>query len=104
LNTADGTSNLCKYMDICDACFCGSQLTTSSKSAITPSLQYSEAAHHALIALRCAKHHYLFNFVLNEEYQKEVEMLHPGTKIPLPITISHDIHALYIEFSKHVKE
>ncbi|KAF8985715.1 hypothetical protein BDQ17DRAFT_1260059, partial [Cyathus striatus] len=52
----------------------------------------------------CTKNYCPFNSVLDEEYQMEVEMLRPGTKIPHPITVSHDIQALYIAFSRCVKE
>ncbi|KAF8218445.1 hypothetical protein L208DRAFT_1351366, partial [Tricholoma matsutake] len=56
-----------------------------------------------LIALRCTKNHRPFNSVLDEDYQAEVEMLQPGTIIPSPQMVSHDIKAMYTEMSKHVK-
>ena len=63
---------------------------------------YSEAAHCALIALCCAKHHWPFNLVLDDDYQTEVQMLQPGTKIPHPMTVSQDVNAMYFKMSKHV--
>ncbi|KAF8220481.1 hypothetical protein L208DRAFT_1068979, partial [Tricholoma matsutake] len=62
---------------------------------------YSEAAHCALIALHCAKHHQPFNLVLDDDYQTEVQMLQPGMKIPHPMTVSQDVNAMYFEMSKH---
>ncbi|KAF8239894.1 hypothetical protein L208DRAFT_1060614, partial [Tricholoma matsutake] len=64
---------------------------------------YSEAAHRALIALCCAKNHQPFNSVLDEDYQTEVQMFQPGTKVPHPMTISWDVNAMYFEMSKHVE-
>ncbi|KAF8234103.1 hypothetical protein L208DRAFT_1061181, partial [Tricholoma matsutake] len=64
---------------------------------------YSEVAHHALIALRCAKNHQPFNSVLDEDYQTEVQMLQPGMKVPHPMTVSWDVNAMYFEMSKHVQ-
>ena len=64
---------------------------------------YSEAAHRALIGLRCAKSHRPFNSVLDDDYQTEVQMLRPGTKIPHPMTVSRDVNAMYFEMSKHVR-
>ena len=64
---------------------------------------YPEAAHCALIALHCTKHHWPFNSVLDDDYQTEVQMLRPGTKIPHPMTVSRDVNAMYFEMSKHVR-
>jgi hypothetical protein len=63
--------------------------TTTVKSTGQP---YSAAAHHTLIAMWCAKNHCPFNSVLDEDYQAEVEMLHSGTILPGPQTVSHDIN------------
>ncbi|KAF8218613.1 hypothetical protein L208DRAFT_1349570, partial [Tricholoma matsutake] len=48
------------------------------------------------------KNHHPFNSVLDEDYQAEVEILQPGTILPLPQTVSHDIKAIYAEMSKNV--
>ena len=61
-----------------------------------------EAAHYALIALCCAKNHCLFNFVLDEDYQAEVNMLHPGTKLSHPVTVSRNTQAIYLNMLMHV--
>jgi hypothetical protein len=74
--------------------------TTAVKSTGWP---YSPAAHHTLIAMWCAKNHCPFNSVLDEDYQAEVEMLHPGTVPPSPQTVSHDIKAMYAKMSKNVQ-
>jgi hypothetical protein len=74
----------------------------SGTQVLQSGLPYSEAAYHALIALHCAKHHRLFNSVLDDDYQTEVQMLQPGTKIPHPVTVSWDVNAMYFKMSKHV--
>jgi hypothetical protein len=54
------------------------------------------------IAMQCAKNHCPFNSVLDEDYQAEVEMLHPGTILPGPQTVLCDIESIYAETSKNV--
>jgi hypothetical protein len=75
-----------------------------STSALGTELQYSEAAHRAVIALRCATSHRPFNVVNDKYYKVEVELLRPGTKIPAPRTVSEDINHLYLELSKTVQD
>lgn len=99
--TAEGTKNLGAGVVSCNSRR-GIAPTTETTSAGTTS--YSAAGHRALIALRCAKSHRPFNSVLDEDYQTEVEMLRPGTVIPHPITVSHDICVIYLEMSKHVRD
>ncbi|KAJ2923520.1 hypothetical protein H1R20_g13574, partial [Candolleomyces eurysporus] len=43
-----------------------------------------------------------YNSVQDPLYVAEVEMLHPGTKLPDPTTVSHDVQLLYQEISKCV--
>jgi len=79
--TGDGTSNLQKDVDTC--------LRKQGRKCPKPAaaaIPYSQAAHRALIALRCAKNTRPINSVLDEDYQREVEMLRPGTKLPHPMT------------------
>ena len=73
-------------------------------AAHAATISYTEAAHCALIALRCAKNHRPFNSVLDEDYQAEVNMLRPGTKLPHPVTVSRDIQAIYLDMSMHVHD
>jgi hypothetical protein len=40
--------------------------------------------------------------VLDEDYQAEVDMLCPGTKLPHPATVSRDIQAIYLDMSRHI--
>jgi hypothetical protein len=96
--TSGGTSNLQLGVAQCNKRhgISGTQVSQSGPP-------YSEAAHRALIALRCAKHHRPFNSVLDDDYQTEVQMLRPGTKIPHPMTVSRDVNAMYFEMSKHVR-
>ncbi|KAF8229940.1 hypothetical protein L208DRAFT_1284401 [Tricholoma matsutake] len=88
--TSGGTSNLQLGVAQCNKChgILGTQVSSSGPP-------YSEAAHHALIALCCAKHHRPFNSVLDDDDQTEVQMLWPGTKIPHPMTVSQDVNAMY---------
>jgi hypothetical protein len=74
----------------------------NTKVAQAAAIPYTEAAHCALIALRCAKNHHPFNSVLDEDYQAEVDMLCPGTKLPHPATVSRDIQAIYLDMSRHI--
>jgi hypothetical protein len=96
--TSGGTSNLQLGVAQCNKRH-GISSTQVSKSGPP----YSEAAHRALIALRCAKNHRPFNSVLDDDYQTEVQMLRPGTKVPHPMTVSRDVNAMYFEMSKHVR-
>src|SRR5438876_10306416 len=82
--TGEGTSNLQSGIGQCYERR-GENRLGMDKRARTAAVPYSEVAHHALIALRCAKNHRPFNSVLDEDYQTEVDMLRPGTKLPHPI-------------------
>jgi hypothetical protein len=99
--TSEGTANLKLGADKCNDRngVVGGALESNSN---TPT--YSVAAHRALIALCCAKHHRPFNSILDDDYQLEVEMLHPGTIIPHPSTVSRDIQTIYIEMAKGVRD
>lgn len=100
--SSEGTSNLLGGIELCLAR--KGVVASSSKSVSrVETITYSPAAHRALIALRCAKRHRPFNFILDEEYLLEVQMLRPGTIVPHPITVSRDIRTIYIEMSKHVR-
>jgi hypothetical protein len=81
----------------------GENRPSDARVARAAAIPYTAAAHHALIALRCAKNHRPFNSVLDEDYQAEVNMLHPGTKLLHPTTVSRDIHAIYLDMSQHIR-
>ncbi|KAF8988142.1 hypothetical protein BDQ17DRAFT_1257903 [Cyathus striatus] len=104
MNTSEGTRNLHTSEAICSKQLGSTPAVTTEVDTTIPIIPYSEAAHQALIAMHCAKYHRSFNSVLDEEYKAEVNMLHPGTKIPLPITVGRDINAVYLELSKHVRK
>ena len=70
----------------------------------TQQIPYSEAAHHALIALCCAKDHCSFISILDPAYVLEVEMLQPGTVLPHPAMISCDIKSIYVSMSLSIHE
>lgn len=67
-------------------------------------IEYSEARHRAMIAMRCCVHHRPFNFVDDPYYVQEVQMLRPNTKLPSPRTVSRDTVALYTGISLKLKE
>ncbi|KAF9521711.1 hypothetical protein CPB83DRAFT_747544, partial [Crepidotus variabilis] len=62
-------------------------------------LEYSTANHCTLIAMRCAKIARPINTILDDEYQAEVEMLHPGITVPHPSTVAGDLVNLYTDLS-----
>lgn len=100
--TGEGTSNLQSGITQCFERR-GENRPGSAVVGHAATVTYTEAAHRALIALRCAKNHRPFNFVLDEDYQAEVNMLRPGTKLPHPATVSRDIQAIYLDMSMHVR-
>ncbi|KAF8587558.1 hypothetical protein K439DRAFT_1337798, partial [Ramaria rubella] len=65
--------------------------------------KYSPYQHCALIALCCAKDNRPFESVKDAFYLAEVELLHPGTKLPDPKTVSRDVNQIYIEVSRKAK-
>src|SRR6266481_5834835 len=94
-----GTKNLQVGVTACNKRFGVTFGDTPVQRAGVP---FSPAAHRTLIAMQCTKNHRLFNSVLDEDYQTEVEMLRPGTIVPSPVTVSRDIKAIYVEMSKSV--
>lgn len=96
--TGDGTSNLQKAVDVC----LKRQGRTRDK-AVSTTIPYSEAAHRAIIALRCAKHARAINSVLDDDYLMEIEMLRPGTRVPKPMTVQRDLLHIYAQASIAVK-
>ncbi|KAF8239891.1 hypothetical protein L208DRAFT_1148517, partial [Tricholoma matsutake] len=97
--TGHGTKNIQDGVKACDKHVGTVTDTTMVESTGQP---YSAAAHRTLIAMRCAKNHCPFNSVLDEDYQAEVEMLHPGTILPGPQTVSRDIKSTYAKMSMNV--
>jgi hypothetical protein len=93
-----GTKNLQDGVNACNKCL-GVISDDATQHTGAP---YLPAGHRTMIAMCCAKNHRPFNSVLDEDYQAEVEMLWPGTILPLPQTVSHDIKAIYAEMSKNV--
>jgi hypothetical protein len=100
MSTGYGMRNIQDGAKACDKHVGTVTDTTTVKSAGQP---YSAAAPHTLIAMWCAKNHHLFNSVLDEDYQAEVEMLYPGTILPGPQTVSHDIKSIYVKMSMNVQ-
>lgn len=102
MKTSEGTTNLQTGIALCNARR-GVRINSAQPSENQP-LVYSVAGHRALIALHCARSNHPFNAICDEDYQREVQMLRPGTILPSPHTVSRDIRAIYIEMSKHVRE
>jgi hypothetical protein len=101
--TSSGTTNLQKTAQKCDRSR-GVALPPVAPTAVSSTaVRYSEAAHRAIIALRCATSHRPFNVVNDKYYKMEVELLRPGTKLPASNTVSLDIKHLYLELSKDVR-
>lgn len=99
MGTKDGTGNLHKTL-----LKCSGQIQPAIESHSPKDLLYSPAAHRALIALRCATSRRPFNSVSDPLYACEVQMLHPGTKLPSPSTVSRDISMMYESGSNVVKQ
>ena len=85
MSTGHGTKNMQDGMKACNKCV---GTTSTTMLAVNIHKPYSAAAHHTLIAMHCAKNHWPFNSVLDEDYQAEVQMLRPGTILPSPQTVS----------------
>jgi len=77
----------------------GKEVQKPGSSAIL----YSPAAHRALIALCCAKSGRPINFVTDEDYIQEVQMLRPNTIFPHPSTVQQDLLEIYNQASIAVK-
>lgn len=99
LNTKEGTSNLYKALEKCEAV----ERRGLVAPGVEPPVQFSDAAFRARQALRSAKNNRPFNMVTDEDYIAEVQMLRPGTHIPSPATISRDINSLYLAMSIMVR-
>lgn len=106
-NTQAGTGNLNKSLR---ACFLAQGLPLQSRQSgaagntSQATLQYSEAAHRALNALRCAKSLRPFNSVADPDYHEELRMLRPNITLITPQKVSRDINAIYLAMSFHVKQ
>ncbi|EGN92942.1 hypothetical protein SERLA73DRAFT_28424, partial [Serpula lacrymans var. lacrymans S7.3] len=61
------------------------------------------AAYCAIIAMWCAVSRRPFNSVMDPHYLAEVELLRPGTILPSPCIVSHDIQAIYAIISSKIK-
>lgn len=100
MRTSNGTANLKNSALTCDF-QCGTNLLPGTLSSSIP---YSEAAHRAVIALRCATSNRPFNFVSDKYYLLEIDMLRPGTHLPSPDTVSNDIKDIYHGIASKVRD
>ncbi|KAL1713073.1 hypothetical protein EV715DRAFT_212374, partial [Schizophyllum commune] len=94
LRTGDGTNQLLRTARDCD------KERGIVHRTLTP-LSYSHIAHRTLIALRCAVNHRPFEIVRDPFYIQEMQMLHPGIKLPSPKTVARDVRRLYKGLAKH---
>jgi len=69
------------------------------KKSDETTIPYSPDAHRALIAICCARSSCPINSVIDEDYQREVQMLRLGTKLPLPQTVQCDLIHIYTHMS-----
>ncbi|KAJ7644486.1 hypothetical protein FB45DRAFT_720175, partial [Roridomyces roridus] len=79
-----------------------SQAAVCSPSAST--VEYSEAMHRTLIALRSAASKRSFNSIEDKYYRMEVEMLRPGTVVPSADTVARDVQRLYESLAVEAKD
>ncbi|KAF8806861.1 hypothetical protein BYT27DRAFT_7068410, partial [Phlegmacium glaucopus] len=95
--TGDGTTKFLKDVRMCEE-----KQGIYQQQPASRSIPYTPETHRALIALRCAKHSRPINSILDDDYRTEVEMLRPGTPIPHPTTVQHDLVSIYIHMSTFV--
>ncbi|KAL1743061.1 hypothetical protein HDZ31DRAFT_24170, partial [Schizophyllum fasciatum] len=96
MKTGDGTTQLRKGAHKCDA-------ARGVSAPSPPAVEYSEARHRTLIAMRCSVHHRPFHSVEDRLYLDEVQLLRPGTRTPSAHTVSRDTVRLYEGFSIQFK-
>lgn len=96
--TGNGTTNLQKRMDT----YLKKLGFEHEKKRDETTIPYSPEAHRALIALCCAKSSCPINSVLDDDYQREVQMLRPGTKLPSANTVQRDLINIYTHMSIYV--
>ena len=94
-----GTTSLAKDVQMCEKKQ-GIQHPKPTSTISSP--KYSDAHYHALLVLRCAKEACPINMILDDDYQKEVEMLCPGTVPPHPTTIQWDLISIYTHWSLYI--
>lgn len=92
-----------KTVDVCNKRVDPQSAASTSTAALNLPL-YDEYQHRAILVLRCARNHRPFNIVKDKEYQMEVELLRPGTRIPTAEQISRDTRLLYQSASIRVRE
>jgi hypothetical protein len=101
MKTSHGTSNLTKSAQFCDA---RRGIVDVEGIAVSPTVgPYTEARHRAIIALRCATSTRSAHMVTDKYYQKEVQLLRPGTSLPSEHTVSRDMKALHLALAKEGK-
>jgi hypothetical protein len=92
--TSEGTMNLKRKIAAClKRCGVSDGGTSmGAQQTITGTIsKYTPSKHRALIAMCCARSSCPFNVVNDPEYKEEVELLHPGTKLPSAQTVSDDV-------------
>lgn len=64
--------------------------------------EYSEAKHRALLAIRCPRDWRSLESVVDDLHNREVELLRPGTKLPVSATVSNNVSNIYLDASQRV--
>jgi hypothetical protein len=96
LRSSDGTQNLLSSAKACDRRR-GHRVPAPTQP--TELAEYSEAKHQAILAIRCARDRRSFESVVDDLHRQEVELLRPGTVLPVSATISNDVKAIYSDAS-----
>ncbi|KAK7034395.1 hypothetical protein R3P38DRAFT_3185246 [Favolaschia claudopus] len=107
LRSATGTFNTSNMLSSVKTCVSRDPSRASSiivQPAPPGALEYSEAMHRTLIALRCSCSKRAFNQVEDKWYRLEVEMLRPGTVVPSADTVAEDVQRLYVLLARDVKK
>ncbi|KAH6909529.1 hypothetical protein BKA70DRAFT_1102671 [Coprinopsis sp. MPI-PUGE-AT-0042] len=102
MKTPAGTGNLVTTNRTCDKKHGKGELDEPVATVLL--LQYSEANHQVLIALRCTVNQHPFAAVEDKLYQAEVAMLCPGIVLPSAAMVSCDCRRLYIPLHQNCLE
>lgn len=92
---SQGTTNLLNAARKCDENRSGAGAVGNKDAGAVPPQTYSETLHRVIIAVRCAVYKRPFNMVADPPYVHELQLLHPGIRVPAPITVQRDVERLY---------
>lgn len=99
MRSGDGTQNLLTSANKCNHNR-GHRVTQPTQSSELS--EYTEAKHRAILAIRYALERESFESVVDDLHRQEVELLRPGTQLPLSTTVSNDVEVIYSDASHAV--